>query len=359
MGNRISITMSDEVLHKILLDESSEGASDIHMKAGHSLRVRIKGVIQRKEEYYFDKEAIVEATNILLNEKQRAHFRKRLNIDTSYQIIDGQGRIHRYRVNCAEDMNGPYVAIRIIPDTIREIEKIGFPNDVYKDIINLRAGLVLVTGITGSGKTTTLASLIQEIIRTRTVHIITIEDPVEYIYDSEDSIITQREIGVNLDSYVDGVNYALRQDPDVILIGEIRDPETAFRALEAAATGHLVLSTLHVINAVQAASRYVSIFDADEHPNIRNSLAANLSYVLSQQLIPPSCPGGERTLAMEVLNVKGSRAIQNHIREGNFKYIMSDMETGRSKKMVLMNDHLAWLVKQGKLTEETAALYRQ
>ena len=196
-------------MDKILLDESSEGASDIHLKAGHSLRVRIKGVIQRKEKYYIDKEAMIEAVHILLNEKQRSHFKKRLNIDTSYQITDEQGKMHRYRVNCAQDMNGPYIAIRIIPDVIRNIEQIGFPNDVHKDIIQLRAGLVLVTGITGSGKTTTLASLIQEIIRTRTVHIITIEDPVEYVYDSEDSIITQREIGVNLDSYVDGVKYAL------------------------------------------------------------------------------------------------------------------------------------------------------
>ena len=359
MGNRISVSMCKDVLDKILLEESSEGASDIHMKAGHSLRVRIRGEIHRKEEYYFDKEAIIDAVNIMLSENQRAHFEKRRNIDASYQITDREAKISRYRVNCAQDMNGPYIAIRIIPDVIRSIDEIGFPNDVHKDIIDLRAGLVLVTGITGSGKTTTLASIVQEIIKSRKVHIITIEDPVEYVYNSEDSIITQREIGANLDSYVDGVKYALRQDPDIILIGEIRDPETAYKALEAAATGHLVFSTLHVINAIRAASRYVSIFDADDHPNIQNSLAANLSYVLSQQLIPPATPGGERTLAMEVLNVKDSKAIQNHIREGQYKFIISDMETGKSLKMITMNDHINMLVKEGKLPEEVASHYRQ
>jgi len=262
----------------------------------------------------------------------------------------------RFRVNAAHDINGRYLAFRIIPSEIREIDSIGFPSDIWKSIIEMEQGLVLVTGGTGSGKTTTLASLIQEINRNYAKHIVTIENPVEYLHPPIKSIISQRELNHDVLSFADGVHDALRQDPDVILIGEIRDYETAVRALEAASTGHLVFSTLHTNSAVDAVRRNVSMFTIEEQNQARDALASNLSFVLSQQLIPPK-KGKGRTLAMEVLNVRDNSGVKNHLRKGEYNQLESDLQLGRNTGMISMDARLLELNRSGVLSKDEAVRY--
>ena len=345
-------------IDKILSHAVKAGASDVHLKVGYRPTLRLHGQIVPIETEVIDSNSIEKIIEGIFSETQRDYFRKMRNVDASLERPDSENRSHRYRVNAAYDMKGPYVTIRVIPDTIRDAREIGFPNDVWEDVIQLKRGMVLVTGITGSGKTTTLASLIQEINRTRADHIITIEDPVEYVHCPIKSIISQREIGAHVKTFADGVKYSLRQDPDVLLIGEIRDRETAYRALEAAATGHLVFSTLHTTSAAETARRFVNIFETEDHENIRNSLAANLAYVLSQQLIPYQKEVG-RTLAMEVMDVQGSPAIKNHLRKGEYHVIGNELQSGKAQKMITMDQHLMQLCEVGRISEENAILYAQ
>jgi twitching motility protein PilT len=213
---------------------------------------------------------------------------------------------------------------------------------------------VLVTGRTGSGKTTTLASLIQEINRTRQEHIITIEDPIEYVHNPDKCIISQREVGVHVDSFKNGLKYALRQDPNIILIGEIRDKETAHLTLEATATGHLVFATLHTMSAVESVRRYVNFFDTEEQNNIRNLLASNLAYVLSQQLIPHQ-RGIGRTMAMEVMNVRDSDSIKALLRDGKDYQIPSYMH--QKLGMITMDERLKQLEAMGKIPAGSSIFY--
>src|SRR3989344_3740442 len=261
-------------------------SSDIHFKVGYVPTFRVEGILTGTDGLSpLSQDDLNEIIGCFLSEDKLALLKERGDIDTSFETRIEDVTL-RYRVNVAQDKNGGYATLRLIPDKILGIEKIGFPNNVYRDIVSLNSGLVLVTGVTGSGKTTTLASIINEINKLRGDHIITLEDPIEYVYGPVKSIISQRELGTSLSSFGAGVKYALRQDPDVILIGEIRDKDTAEKSLEAAATGHLVLSTLHTRSADETASRYVNLFPHDDHDNIRSTLASTLAYLLSQQLIP-------------------------------------------------------------------------
>ncbi len=278
---------------------------------------------------------------------------KEHELDFSYQTENVKDA--RFRVNIGRENRGNYATFRIIPNEIRNITDIGFPSDdIWKDIISLNKGLVLVTGVTGSGKSTTLASIIQEINRAYRDVIICIEDPIEYIHKNKRSIVIQREVGRDTNSFSSGVKWAFRQDPDDILVGEIRDTETARAALTAAETGHLVFSTLHTKDAVGTIRRYIELFPSDEQGEIRNSLSDNLFYVISQQLIPYEMRTG-RVLAMEVM--KNTFALKNLIREGKVHQMQNLLQTGIKEGMITMDKHLEMLCRGGRISQDIAVQY--
>ncbi|MDO8459784.1 MAG: PilT/PilU family type 4a pilus ATPase [Nanoarchaeota archaeon] len=340
-------------IDKLLGCVVDKGASDLHIKVGYKPYTRLHGELHSIETQTVDQEIMHKLLRGVLDDSRLAEFQEKKNMDSSLILdIPNKGK-YRFRINVAQASKNPYISIRAIPEKIIDVRNVGFPFDVWQDIINLHQGLVLVTGTTGSGKTTTLASLIEEINKTANKHIVTIEDPVEYLYTSKKSIISQRELGVDVDSFYNGVKFSLRQDPDIVLVGEIRDRETAEKALESSSTGHVVFSTLHTNNAAETVSRYVNLFEVNDHANIRNLLASNLKYVLSQKLIPYK-KGAGRTLAMEVLNVGASAAIRKHLREGEYHQIMGAMQTAKTQKTITMDARLEQLVADGKITEEDA-----
>lgn len=358
-------------LNKILLGAREAGASDVHLQIGYRPITRINGRIAFLDTEECTGEFLQEIISGTLDKDQNVKLMKNKSIDIAMSVEgklkkDEEKKKYRHRVNMAYLTKGnhtePFIAFRLIPDKIMPVEKIGFPLDVWKNITGwkshtgieeenvpgLRRGLVLVTGITGSGKTTTLASLINQINMTRAEHIITMEDPVEYVYPRARSIIKQREIGSSLNSFADGVKYSLREDPDIILVGEIRDRDTALHALEASETGHLVFSTLHDPSATETVDRYVSLFEPDEQDKVRTSLASNLAYVLSQNLIPCE-KGTERRLVMEVMNVRDTPAIKTRIRRGEYNQLIGEMQSHRKYKNITFDHRLVELYRAGKL----------
>ena len=216
---------------------------------------------------------------------------------------------------------------------------------------------MLVTGRTNSGKTTTLASLLQEIIARRNERIITLEDPIEYLLPDAKSYVSQREYGSDFTTFGAGIRSAMRQDPDILLIGEIRDKETAYEAVEATATGHLVFATVHTSNAKETVRRIVNLFPPADHDNMRISLAAQLSYIFCQQLIPYSKGHGQRTLAMEVMNLMLQPSLRNNIRRGEYEKIVDTIQQGKRRKMLTMDQHIQHLVEAGHVEKEDAIRY--
>jgi len=265
-----------------------------------------------------------------------------------------EGRDYRFRGHVAKDRRGTFLALRLIPAEPISVEKLGWPNDaVWRDILNLSGGLVLVTGVTGSGKSTTLASLIQKYNELKPAHIITFEDPVEYRLREVQGIISQREVGVDVVSFQEGLRGAMRLDPDVLYIGEIRDLQTAQIALTASETGHLVFSTLHNRSAGESIEKFVNFYEWQHQASIRQYLSVNLAYVIVQQLLPYQ-RRPDRVLAMEVMNVKDSTAIQNVIRKGEINKIHDEIERGNRYNMITMDQHLVRLCKEGKVSSEDA-----
>lgn len=265
--------------------------------------------------------------------------------DTSYSI-HGKGR---FRVNIYKQRNSTALAIRVISLDMPTLDSLGYP-DTLKDICNLKRGLVLVTGPTGSGKSTTLAALINEINSNRESHIITIEDPIEFLHKHNKSIVNQREIGKDTLSYERALKAALREDPDVILIGEMRDLETISTAITAAETGHLVFSTLHTIGAAKTIDRIVDVFPPHQQEQIKIQLASVLQTIISQQLV--ETVDGDRTASLEIM--VATPAIKNLIREGKTHQIESSIQTGSKYGMRTMDMELANLYREGVITQETA-----
>jgi twitching motility protein PilT len=235
------------------------------------------------------------------------------------------------------------------------VEKVGFPNDIWKDIIQRKHGLVLITGVTGAGKSTTIASLVNRITEERASRIITIEDPIEYIFDQKKSLVSQREIGKDVYSFIDGLRSMLREDPDIIFVGEMRDAETIAMTLMAAETGHLVFSTLHTRDTAGTISRILDYFPPGRQNEVRNQLSLGLAYIISQKLIPRR-DGKGRVAAMEILN--NNYAVANLIRTGKIEQLYSQLQTKTQErydeKMVTMEKHLARLVKEDKIDFEEA-----
>lgn len=327
-------------------------ASDIHLSVGDAPAVRIDGNLIRVADVGIaedgDVNRIIEE---ILSPKQVQSFKTNREIDFSFTFTY-QETNSRFRGNCFYALGHPAMALRMIPTNIRTLEQLLLP-PVLAEICDQKRGLFLVTGPTGHGKSTTLAACIQHINLIRKEHIITIEDPVEYLYTSGSSMIHQREVGSDTNSFAEALKRVLRQDPDVILIGEMRDLETIGAAVTAAETGHLVFATLHTRDAAQSIDRIIDAFPTHQQQQIRMQLASSLIGICSQQLIPMS--GGGRVVATEIL--RANAAVRNSIRESKMSQIKTTMQTSSEAGMHTMEQDLARLVLSGVLTLEQASIY--
>jgi twitching motility protein PilT len=327
--------------------------SDLHLKVGETARYRLDGDLFKLEGGAPLDENVVRALLFpLLREDQAARLASGLtaDVDAAYEWRETQ---QNFRINAFHDRNGLACAIRVLPTAVPPIERIGFPDDrTWRELATLGQGLVIVTGITGSGKSTTIASLIHHVNATRSLRIITLEDPIEYIIASKRSLISQRELGRHLPAFHDGLRSALREDPDIIFVGEIRDPETAALALTAAETGHLVLTTLHTRDAKGAITRLVDLFPPDRSRDLCSQISFALSHVIAQKLVARA-DGAGRRVAMEVL--KNIPAVANQIRTGNWHQIHSTLETHSKDGLMTLERHLLTLVETGEITREEAA----
>lgn len=323
---------------------AKRGASDIHIIAGLRIKCRIDGSITDLAENVLTKEDCEH----LAKEMAGEHYS---NIE-SIGELDCGGVIggERVRINIFRQQGNVSAAIRILSDKIPELDNLGLP-PVVSTFPTIQKGIVLVTGETGSGKSTTIASILDKINHTRNEHIITLEDPIEYVYSSDKCIVNQREIGKDTESYSNGLRAILREDPDVILIGEMRDLDTIETALTAAETGHLVFATLHTNSATSSIDRIVSVFPAARQQQIRIQLANTLKAVLSQQLLKKASGKG-RVVAAEVMIM--TSALQNLIREGKTHQMQSFMLSSAEQGSITMDNSLLKLVEEGKISKETA-----
>jgi twitching motility protein PilT len=319
--------------------------SDLHIKIGTPPSFRIDGELVKLNGPPVNNEIAEKLIFPLLSEENRETYYRDNSVDCSYKTGSLQ-----YRINVFKDNEGITAAIRALTMDIPPIESIGFPNNVWEDIIDRKQGLVLVTGITGAGKSTTISSFIDRISEKYASRIITLEDPIEYIYKQKRSIISQREVGRDVNSFTDGLRSMMREDPDIIFVGEMRDPETISMALMAAETGHLVFSTLHTRDAVGSITRILDYFPPERQKEVSNQLSLGLRYIISQKLVPRKDEQG-RIVAMEILNNQYASA--NLIRTGKIEQLYSQMQTRTrdkpGEKMITMESHLARLVKADKL----------
>lgn len=330
--------------------------SDMHVKIGLPVSFRTDDeLIPIAKGTPITEEAMIHMLKILLSEKQLAQITDPddpKDVDTAFEWLEHGVN---FRLNVFRDRDGLAYVMRVLSSSIPRIEEVGLPSEmIWKEITALKRGLVLVTGVTGSGKSTTISSLINHVNLTRKSRIITLEDPVEFIFKNESSMVSQRQVGQDVSSFSAGLRSALRENPDVIFVGEIRDTETATLALSAAETGHLVFSTLHTRDAKGALSRIVDMFPAEQAKFICLQLSFSLSYVLSQKLVPRQ-DGAGRILVMEVL--KNMPSIGNLIRSGNWQQVYSAMETQSREGMLTMEQHLLFLYQHGIISQESAISY--
>ncbi len=322
------------------------GASDLHLSSGSVPMIRIDGSLVKLDLPRSQDADLREALFQMLTEEQRERFRELKEIDLS-QKLEG---LARFRVNVFEQIQGIGVVFRTIPEEIRSFEELGLP-EVMRELSMQDRGLILLTGPTGSGKSTSLATMIDWINDHKQLHIITIEDPVEFFHTSKNCMINQRELGATTHSFAAALRSALREDPDVILVGEMRDLETISLALTAAETGHLVLATLHTSSAAKTIDRIIDIFPASQKTQVRSMLAESLEAVISQKLLPRK--DGGRTVATEVMIA--NTAVRNLIREDKIYQIPSVMQSGGKEGMHLLDQDLQRLLHQGLIDRETAA----
>ncbi len=331
---------------ELLLRVKHEGGSDLHLTVGTAPVIRIHGALCPVEGPPLTAQDTRELVLSIMTESQRAALETEREHDFAYSV-PGQAR---FRANAYYQRNSIGAALRLIPKRIRTFEELGLP-PALKDMADKRRGLILVTGPTGSGKSTTLAAAIDYINRTRAEHIVTIEDPIEYLHSHVMSVINQREVGSDTQSFIQALRHVLRQDPDVILIGEMRDLETVSSALTAAETGHLVFATLHTNDAVQTVDRIIDVFPPNQQGQVRTQLAGTLQGVVSQQLLPT--PNGDgRILAVEVM--VPSHGVRNIIREGKTHQLTTAMQTGSKEGMVTMDGSLADMYLKGLISYDAA-----
>jgi len=326
-----------------------KGASDIHLSAGHPPALRINGSLAMVDKHpVLTGKETQEIAFIILPEERKDQFLNQRDIDLSFTHKDNG----RFRVNVYHQLGQISIALRLIPNKVRTIDELNLPN-VCHQFTSAPQGFFLVVGPSGQGKSAALAALVDEINHTRQDHIITIEDPIEYLFTQDKCIIDQREVGDDVQNFHRGLREVLRQDPDVIMIGEMRDPETISSAVTAAETGHLVLTTLHTNTAAQTVNRIIDSFPPHQQNQIRMQLAATILGILSRRLVP--CLKGEVINAVELMIANS--AIRNLIREGKTHQIDMVIETGSEEGMISLNRSLAELVNQGQISVENAELH--
>ncbi|MCC7495084.1 MAG: PilT/PilU family type 4a pilus ATPase [Fimbriimonadaceae bacterium] len=338
----------NERLEAILAAMLQRRGSDLHLRAGRPPLFRISGKIVSSEFEALSVEELSELLDGLLSEHQRARLQRDRAVDFSYAAGDKV----RFRINAFYQRGQLSAVLRAVPIRVPQVDQLALPA-VVKDIALSQHGLVLVTGPTGSGKSTTLAALIDFINERRQAHIITIEDPIEFVYNDRNSVVSQREIGFDTPDFATALKHSLRQDPDVILIGEMRDPETIATAITAAETGHLVFSTLHTIDAPQTVDRILDTFPAEQQLQLRIQLATVLRGVISQRLVQLAASPG-RTAAVEVM--VHSPQVEKHIADGDVPRLHRVIEesAGGFYRMQTLNQSLARHIAKGKITIETA-----
>lgn len=334
---------------ELLTQSMNIGASDLHITVGYPPVVRINGHLEKMNLKDLTPQDNMNLVNQLLNKKEFDILEDKGQLDKSHS----QNGVGRFRVNIYKQRGTYGIAIRTVALNVPTMEDLKLP-PVIKDLTNKKRGLILVTGSTGSGKSTTLASMINYINKTRKEHILTLEDPIEYLHKHDKSIINQREIGTDSESFSVALRSSLRQDPDVILIGEMRDLDTIKTALIAAETGHLVLSTLHTIGAAKTVDRIIDVFPSSEQRQIRIQLANVLEGIISQQLLP-NINNKKRELALETMVL--TPAIKNLIREGKTHQIQTAIVTGKKYGMQNMDDSLLNLYNKGKISRETLEIH--
>ncbi len=333
-----------KTLEEIVVQAADAGASDIHLTAGQPPKYRLHGQIRSMNDEVLSPSDCVEYAKELVGEEWK-QIEQIGELDAAKTVAG-----HRIRINLYKVSGTVSAALRLLSDYIPKIAELNLP-DAVKMFPTYQKGIVLVTGETGSGKSTTLAAILDEINHTRNEHIITLEDPIEYIYQPDRCVISQREVGTDTRSYADGLRAILREDPDIILIGEMRDSETIETALTAAETGHLVFATLHTNSASDAIDRIVGTFTAEHQPQIRMQLSTTIKAVLSQQLLVRK-DGKGRVAACEVMI--STPAIRNQIREGKTPQMESAILTSAKEGSVTMDNYLLKLVKEGMIDTETA-----
>lgn len=332
----------------IQLTEYAEehGASDIHLSSGMPPIVRISGHMNTLRTAALTADEVREMLFSIMSEKQRTEFEANHDIDFAIHL----GEKNRYRVNAFETTRGPAAVLRTIASDIVTLADIGAP-PIFERLANLKQGCVLVTGPTGSGKSTTLSAIINHINQNQAKHIITLEDPIEFIHKPQKSLVNQREIGLHTTSFASGIKSALREDPDIILVGEMRDIETIHAALTAAETGHLVFGTLHTSSAPQTIDRIIDVFPAEDKPMVRTMLSACLEAVISQRLLPRK--GGSGRIAAHEILIANS-AIRNLIREAKLPQILSVMQVSSRVGMQTMGDAVNKILQKGIIDDVTA-----
>ena len=335
-------------ISELLLFVQKEGASDLHISAGEQPMARIYGEMRRIEVPLLSREDVHVMLYDILNDQQRKNFEEHHELDFSIELKN----IARFRVNAFRQARGEAVVFRVIPSKILTMEELGLPK-VLREVCKTERGLVLVTGPTGSGKSTTLASMIDVINNVLKGHIITIEDPIEFVHESKSCLINQRELGAHTLAFANALRSALREDPDIILVGEMRDLETISLALTAAETGHLVFSTLHTSGAPKTVDRIIDVFPADQQEQIRAQFAESIQAIISQVLLKRR-DGRGLVPALEIMI--GTPAVRNLIRENKVAQLPSAIQTGQKFGMISLDQSLKDLVSRS-IVEKEQCLY--
>lgn len=322
-----------------------QGASDLHLSSGQPPIIRIHGDIQRIDAPVFDAEELQSMIYDVMNDEQRRQFESHLEADFSFELP----KIARFRANIFQQNRGISAVFRTIPSKVLTLEELEAP-EIFKNISDLHRGLVLVTGPTGSGKSTTLAAMVDYVNKTSTGHILTIEDPIEFVHEPIRCLINQREVHRDTQSFANALRSALREDPDVILVGELRDLETIRLALTAAETGHLVFGTLHTSSAAKTIDRIIDVFPAEEKEMVRSMLSESLQAVISQALLKKK--SGGRIAVHEIM--LANSAIRNLIREAKVAQMYSVIQTSNQAGMQTLDQNLQILVAKGHISKQDA-----
>jgi len=335
-------------LYEMLSEMVRRRASDVHLQAGAPPMMRIDGKLVPYEGRPLSPEDTENIAKALATPEQWDRFLRDKELDFAYTIP----KIARFRCNLMRQRGSVGIVMRVVPSRVPGFEELGLPRPILEEVAGKERGLVLVTGPTGSGKSTTLASMIDHINQTYAKNVITIEDPIEYLHKNKKSLVIQREVGIDTNSFHAGLVRALRQDPDVILIGEMRDRETVEAAIQAAQTGHLVFSTLHTLDAVRTINRIIDFFPLNEHQQIRILLAESLLAIFSQRLLPRA-DGKGRVLALEIL--LATELIRDYIKDGDKTPLIRDaLAEDNVRGMQTFDQHLVRLYREGLITREDA-----